>query len=86
VEPTKGKELDNLYNMTAWMDDYVNPTVMVYLVGEVLVLVHQIQKKPWRIGNRDCMKYLQGDVLILPTHCDGLELRYVIPKYDGLTM
>jgi hypothetical protein len=26
VEPVKGKEIDNLYNMTAWMDDYVNPT------------------------------------------------------------
>jgi hypothetical protein len=25
VEPTK-KEIDNLYNMTARMDDYVNPT------------------------------------------------------------
>jgi len=25
VEPTKGKELDKLYNMTTWMDDYVNP-------------------------------------------------------------
>jgi hypothetical protein len=27
MEPTKGKELDNLYNVTARMDDYVNPTV-----------------------------------------------------------
>jgi hypothetical protein len=26
VEPIKGKDLDNLYNMTVWMDDYVNPT------------------------------------------------------------
>ena len=26
IDPTKGKKIDNLYNMTAWMDDYVNPT------------------------------------------------------------
>jgi hypothetical protein len=26
VEPTKGKEIDNLYNVTTWMDDYVIPT------------------------------------------------------------
>jgi len=26
VEPTKGKDLDNLYNVIAQMDDYVNPT------------------------------------------------------------
>jgi hypothetical protein len=27
VELTKEKEIDNLYNGTTWMDDYVNPTV-----------------------------------------------------------
>jgi hypothetical protein len=31
VEPTRGgsntKELDNLYNMNAWMDEYVNATI-----------------------------------------------------------
>jgi hypothetical protein len=26
IEPTRGNEIDNLYNMNAWMDDYVNPT------------------------------------------------------------
>jgi len=26
VEPIKEKYIDNLYNMTAWMDDYVNST------------------------------------------------------------
>jgi hypothetical protein len=26
VELTKGKYLDNLYNVTTWMDDHVNPT------------------------------------------------------------
>jgi hypothetical protein len=25
IEPTRGNEIDNLYNMTARMDDYVNP-------------------------------------------------------------
>jgi hypothetical protein len=25
MEPTKGKELDNMYNVTVWMYDYVNP-------------------------------------------------------------
>jgi hypothetical protein len=56
VEPSR-KEIDNLYNMTAHMDDYVNPTVMVCLVGEALVLVHQTLKKDWNIGNIGCMKY-----------------------------
>jgi hypothetical protein len=27
IEPRRGNEIDNLYNMTVWMDDYVNPTV-----------------------------------------------------------
>jgi hypothetical protein len=26
IEPTRGNDIDNLYNMTAWMDDYVNLT------------------------------------------------------------
>jgi hypothetical protein len=26
IEPTKGNDIDNLYNMTVRMDDYVNPT------------------------------------------------------------
>jgi len=52
--------------------------MMVYLVGEVLVHVRQIQKKLWRNGNRDCMKRLQENVIGLPAHCDGLALKYVI--------
>ena len=79
----KGKELDNLYNMTPQMDDYVNPTIVVYLFGEVLVHVHQIHKKLWIIDNKDFMKCLQGNVLVLPVRCDGLELRYVI--LQGMT-
>jgi hypothetical protein len=27
IEPTKGDEIDNMYNMTVRMDDYVNPTI-----------------------------------------------------------
>jgi hypothetical protein len=27
IEPTRGNDIDNLYNMTAWMEDYVNPTI-----------------------------------------------------------
>jgi hypothetical protein len=27
VEPKRGKELDNLYNVIAYMDDYINPIV-----------------------------------------------------------
>jgi hypothetical protein len=27
IEPTRGNNIDNLYNMTALMDDYVNPTI-----------------------------------------------------------
>jgi hypothetical protein len=26
IDPTRGKDIDNLYNMTTRMDDYVNPT------------------------------------------------------------
>jgi hypothetical protein len=58
----------------------------VYSVGEVSVLAHQIQKKPWNIGNKGYMKYLQGDVLILPTHCTWIGAEVCDPpKYDGLT-
>jgi len=27
VEPTQRKELDNLYNMTMWIDDYMSPII-----------------------------------------------------------
>jgi hypothetical protein len=27
IEPTRGNNIYNLYNMTTWMDDYVNPTI-----------------------------------------------------------
>ena len=27
INPSRGNDIDNLYNMTTWMDDYVNPTV-----------------------------------------------------------
>jgi hypothetical protein len=27
IEPTRGNDIDNLYNMTAWMEDYVNLTI-----------------------------------------------------------
>jgi hypothetical protein len=26
IEPARGNDIDNLYNMTTWMDDYVNHT------------------------------------------------------------
>jgi hypothetical protein len=52
----------------------------VYSVGEVSTLARRIQKNPWNIGNRGYMKYLQGYVLILPSHFSRLELRYVIPQ------
>jgi hypothetical protein len=26
INPTRGNEIDNLYNMTVWLDDYVKPT------------------------------------------------------------
>jgi hypothetical protein len=31
IEPTKGNEIDNFYNMNLQMDDYVNPTADVAL-------------------------------------------------------
>jgi hypothetical protein len=27
TEPTRGKDIDNLYNLTTWMEDYVDPTM-----------------------------------------------------------
>ena len=27
IELARGNDIDNLYNMTVWMDDYVNPTI-----------------------------------------------------------
>jgi hypothetical protein len=32
VEPKRGKELDNLYNVIMYMDDYINPTVEGVLI------------------------------------------------------
>jgi hypothetical protein len=31
IEPTRENDIDNLYNMTTWMDHYVNPTLYVAL-------------------------------------------------------
>jgi hypothetical protein len=58
----------------------------VYSVDEVSVLARWIQKKPWNIGNKGYMKYLQGDVLHIThtLHWIGAEVCDP-PKYDGLT-
>ena len=37
IEPTKRKELDNLYNMTPWMVDYVNPTAEGVLIWNCII-------------------------------------------------
>jgi hypothetical protein len=36
VEPMKGKDLDNLYNVTTHMDDYVNPTSYGALIWRII--------------------------------------------------
>jgi hypothetical protein len=38
IEPTRGKEIDNLYNMNAWMDYYVNPTTNGVLIWRSISL------------------------------------------------
>jgi len=60
------------------MDDYVNPTADGVLNSISIVHPHHIQRNLWIIGNRDCMKCEEGNVLGFPRHCNGLELRYVI--------
>jgi hypothetical protein len=32
IEPVRGNDIDKLYNMTTWMDDYVNPTADGFLI------------------------------------------------------
>jgi len=32
IEPARGNIIEDLYNMTAWMDDYVNPTTNGVLI------------------------------------------------------
>jgi hypothetical protein len=54
--------------------------VRVYSVGAVSILAHHISRKPYNIGSKGYMKYLQGDVLLLPAHFTVLELRYEIPQ------
>jgi hypothetical protein len=44
IEPTRGSNIDNLYNMTTWLDDYVNPTTDGVLI--------------WRSIN-SCASYLE---------------------------
>jgi hypothetical protein len=38
IEPTRGNEIDNLYNMNAWMDYYVNPTTNGVLIWRSISL------------------------------------------------
>ena len=37
IEPTRGNEIDNLYNMNAWMDYYVNPTTNGALSWRIII-------------------------------------------------
>jgi hypothetical protein len=45
IDPTGGNHIENLYNMTERMEDYVNLNAVGVLHCEVLVHVHQILKK-----------------------------------------
>jgi hypothetical protein len=77
IEPTKGNEIENLYNMTVRMDDYVNPTTDGALSWRRISLCVWTQRKVWNIGSRGCMNNPPDHLLALLDHCVGLERSYV---------
>jgi hypothetical protein len=86
VEPVKGKELDNLYNMTAWMDDYVNPTINGVLswrsisscASDSEEALENWQQRLHEVSTRKCARITHTLRWIGTEVCDP-------PRYDGLT-
>jgi hypothetical protein len=57
VEPVKGKVLDNLYNMTIQMDDYVNTTTDVVLSWRIISSCASYLEKYLENWKQRLMKY-----------------------------
>jgi hypothetical protein len=55
VDPTR-REIDNLYNMIAHMDDYINPTMNGEISWRRIRYAHQIHRKDLNNGSIGCMK------------------------------
>jgi hypothetical protein len=86
IEPTKGDEIDNLYNMTVRMDDYVNPTIDGALswrsisscTSDSEAGLENWQQRMHEVSTRRCAHMTKSVCWI------GIELCNP-PKYDGLT-
>ena len=66
IEPVRDglerKDIDIIYNITREKRTMQIQQYMEILVGDVFVQLPHIQKKHWKYGRIDYMKYLVGDV------------------------
>lgn len=86
MEPAKGKELNNLYNMTTQMDEYINPAakgVLSWWSISSFTLDSKEALEHWKhrlheVSTRRCAHITHTLRWIGVEVCDP-------PKYDGLT-
>jgi hypothetical protein len=74
IESLRGNEIDNLYNMIAWMEDYVNPTIDGTLSWRSISSCVSYSEEGLDNCNRECMKCHMHPLL---DPCAGLEQSYV---------
>jgi hypothetical protein len=86
IEPIRGNNINNLYNMTAWMDDYVNPTTNGVLSWRSISScashseegLEHFQQRMHEVSMRQCARITRalhwiGTELYNPPKCDGLK-------------
>jgi hypothetical protein len=86
IEPARGNDIDNLYNMTVWMDDYVNPTTDGALSWRSISScasyseegLEHWQQRMHEVSTRRCARMTRSLHWIGTKLCDP-------PRYDGLT-
>jgi hypothetical protein len=62
IEPTRGNNIEKLYNMIVWMDDYVNPTTDGILSWRSIILcaldfeegLNHWQQRMHEVSSRRC--------------------------------
>jgi hypothetical protein len=78
VDPTR-REIDNVYNMTMCMVDYINPTTDGVLIWRrIISCASESDLRELNIGSTGYTKYRIDDVVASLTLCIGSKQRYMI--------
>jgi hypothetical protein len=86
IEPTRGNNIDNMYNMIVWMEYYVNPTADGALIWRSISLcasdseegLEHWQQRTHEVSTRQCARIIESLRWIGTKLCDP-------PMYVGLT-